>query len=104
MSREITNNLTIEENKVFEVFQKWSLEVMHSDDDNIEIIREIVCNLKDKVYCKEKSLIDFLDTLLRLTESNMNCLLKKKPKHVPGMEKYMVELKLVQDLINSFEF
>lgn len=52
------NNLTDEEKKVFDVFEKWNLEVMYCSEDNLEIIKEIV----DAIGHKGSKTYDKVDT------------------------------------------
>jgi hypothetical protein len=51
-----------------------------------------------------KSLIDFLNVLLRATEENIKFLCGTETFEIFEIEKYKEEICKIQDLINSFKF
>lgn len=57
-----------------------------------------------KDYNTPRNLLGFLNVLLRLTEQNIKFINNKKTNEVCDLEKYIKEIKKIQDLINSFNF
>jgi hypothetical protein len=51
----------------------------------------------------DKNLLDFMKALQKLTQFNINFLLVEESNYFPDL-KYLEELKMIQSLINSFDF